>query len=202
MYRLVNSKGEPLGDWVADRKHLDAYLAERPDWCPKYRVQSNKELDGISVRLTDEDMKAVDDYMAKLIDAAAAPGMTLVINVNGKAQIVPSEEAWQYNGFDDLGSCVFGCPNCHGTDIVDGTQPGEYHCMGCGLNIDLGGIVLEEDDGDDITLEELEASLESEPMVPCFDGGQKFLVPKSEAEDFKRAEEFEKAADAAEKEQQ
>jgi hypothetical protein len=171
IYRLVrDDNGEPLGDWVNDRKRLDEYLTRRPDWCPKYRVQSNtEELDGIHVRLTDEDKKAVDDYIAKLVaqsDVAAARGETLVINVNGKAQFVPNEEAWRYNGFDDLGSCVFGCPNpdCHSTDIVDGTQPGEYHCMGCGLKIDLGGYVWEDNGDETITLEELESM--DDPLVP------------------------------------
>lgn len=33
----------------------------------------------------------------------------------------------------------------------------------------------------------------------CFDGGREWLIRKSEMDDFERGEEFEKAADAAEK---
>jgi len=139
MYRLVNSKGEPLGDWVTDRKPLDDYLTRRPDWCPRYHVQSNTdELDGIHVPLTDEDKKAVDDYMARLvaeIEAAPARGMALVINANGKPMFVPTEEAYQYNGNDDMGVCVFGCPRCHSTRIMD-----NQHCMDCELIIDNPGL--------------------------------------------------------------
>lgn len=169
--------------------------------------EARRHPDGIHVRLTDEDKKAVDDYVAKLdaqIDAADARGMALVINANGKPMFVPKEEAYRYNGNDDMGSRVFGCPNCHSVKIVDGTQPGEHHCMTRGINIDLGGInldlgedttTLDDIKDDDLNVDDLAKM--PDPLVPCYDGGQEFLIRKSTAEDWERGEEFEKAAEAA-----
>jgi hypothetical protein len=37
-YCLVNERDNRVSDWTEDRAHLDAYLAERPDWCSKYHV--------------------------------------------------------------------------------------------------------------------------------------------------------------------
>ena len=36
-----------------------------------------------------------------------------------------------------------------------------------------------------------------DPLVPYYDGGREFLIPKSEADDLERFDEFERAADAA-----
>ena len=123
--------------------------------------EARRHPDGILVRLTDEDKKAVDDYMARLvaeIEAAPARGMALIINANGQPMFVPKEEAYRYNGNDDMGSCVFGCPNCHGTDIAE-MQPGLRRCMTCGTDIECG---IDVEYGEEtITLAELEASFES-----------------------------------------
>jgi hypothetical protein len=41
---------------------------------------------------------------------------------------------------------------------------------------------------------------EPDPLVPFYDGGYNWMIPKSEADDVEHFDEFEKAADAAEKE--
>ena len=117
LYCIVRVRdGVPVSSWTTDRKHLDEYLAERPEGVEQQIVVSNSttlpdeevsladldNTDCIHVELTDGDKKMLDKYAANVaaaLDTAEAKGLV---------PLVPKEEAHKYEDNTDSNGLRFG----------------------------------------------------------------------------------------------
>jgi hypothetical protein len=108
-YRLTYTETSvPCSDWTDDLESLLDHVEQRPDWVLKIHVED--ENGNTLTRKNFDEIAAVGASVAAQVKEAAAKGLVVVLNANGKPMFVPKEEAYLYNGNDDEGLAVFGLP--------------------------------------------------------------------------------------------
>jgi hypothetical protein len=108
-YRLIYTETSvPCSDWADDLESLLDHVEQRPDWVLKIHVED--ENGNTLTRKHFDEIAAVRASVAAQVKEAAAKGLVVVLNANGKPMFVPKEEAYLYNGNDDEGLAVFGLP--------------------------------------------------------------------------------------------
>lgn len=185
-YRIVDSHGTPLSNWVENPKEFLEHLAQRPDWVPLQHVENENgvtvqrldELDTVTLTLTMDELELATNGLSNY---SATHFHTL-------------KERGTYDAVETLIYRLI--------DIHRKAFPARVKEIAERLNdrlVDYG--LPEPPEEEETSLDALpEDLLKPEPYTETiFDGGREWLTTKSDAEDILRADEFENAADTADK---